>query len=736
MDNDSPQHHNREDLTEISKNTAVQVNVPEKQDVTVDNNTTDEKSKASYDNVDEEKLNTVSPDQQRQQKSKSFKWANDNSNASDTADADIAGNGGHKHYESFLDRLSLSDKVLVLVAFTTALLLILFVFRWTSADGSVSNAFLINSINLSIYLLFIFGCYSFYTNLKEIRFELNTSKEVSKEANSLDLKHPREGSTKPSKEELVALVPVVARQSTYVGRLLIRVIMDAQDFVYDERDSILSPYKIELHRKANRLEGFQSAALRIGILGTFIGLILAIIDLSEMNENFKNGLGSLESTSQLGESVQRSDLFVGLSEQLFGAMQFAFGTSISGLVVSLLITVLSAVLLSRTKSAIEQTEKAANFMIELARRSDFHDAGITYSLQRVNHEIETLKQELIKQTNKSTNSVNELSLQLDNQSTSFQKSNLVLHKLAEVWASNLQQNKEHQENITDLQTKQAETISSSLTSFDTNISHKQSLILEQLSSSINLIQPEKINNDIKESYSSIGESINSHFANLTKTMTKNYGAIEDISSQLSTNTQNVLNSNSTLATSLSEDLKSLNTQLSQFAKSNQALSLSLSTIEGSHKNLLEQLKVDNKLDSIHALHKSTESQIPKLIDCHESLNSTIQQLNKDPISDSMIAKMDKITSEVVKPFVREMTMANENYQVISDRFSQLNNSNQKIYQVVDKLIEDVSESKRFLSKRVFKWAIYTNSFVGLVLAISMLVGMVMFGVFIYSELYK
>lgn len=131
-------------------------------------------------------------------------------------------------------------------------------------------------------------------------------------------------------------------------RLFQRIVMEAKDRQFESSIALVQPYQDESYEKIIQLSYFQKLALRLGILGTFLGLILAIKELAEQ------GI---------------SDDITELIRALFDDLYLAFSTSVAGLEVAILLGVLLAFLQRKQKRYFQKMEDAVLTMLSIARNA-------------------------------------------------------------------------------------------------------------------------------------------------------------------------------------------------------------------------------------------------------------------------------------------------------------------------------------------------------------------------------
>jgi hypothetical protein len=121
-----------------------------------------------------------------------------------------------------------------------------------------------------------------------------------------------------------ALLPVNPTEPPLaMRRLFDRIRQEAADLRFDSSVSVIEPYKEEAMARSLQLEEDQRLALRLGILGTFVGLIIAV-----------SNIGQTIVGSGLPGLTEEPEKFITASKNLFNALGLSFGTSIAGLSVA------------------------------------------------------------------------------------------------------------------------------------------------------------------------------------------------------------------------------------------------------------------------------------------------------------------------------------------------------------------------------------------------------------------
>lgn len=140
-------------------------------------------------------------------------------------------------------------------------------------------------------------------------------------------------------------------------RLFQHIIKEAHDRKFESSVSVMQPYREEPLEDIFRLQNLQKLALWLGILGTFIGLLLA--------------MQSADMTQLLSERK-----FIDLVEKMFAGMIVSFSASLAGLQVAVILGVFLLLLRNRQEPYFKAMEAAVVTMLSLARNSLNKDAFI------------------------------------------------------------------------------------------------------------------------------------------------------------------------------------------------------------------------------------------------------------------------------------------------------------------------------------------------------------------------
>ncbi|AYD03892.1 hypothetical protein [Neorhizobium sp. NCHU2750] len=154
-------------------------------------------------------------------------------------------------------------------------------------------------------------------------------------------------------------VDAARRLATSTGRIIAILHNDARFFRYEPVHLAIRAEEMGIRAFSYRISAVQTLAIRTGILGTFVGLIMS---LQQVQEVFV--LRSAQMSA--GANPQHAIEFEGLMERISGLMgdvieglAIAFGTSIAGIVAAILISLIASVARWREAKLIGQIQRLA-----------------------------------------------------------------------------------------------------------------------------------------------------------------------------------------------------------------------------------------------------------------------------------------------------------------------------------------------------------------------------------------
>lgn len=136
-----------------------------------------------------------------------------------------------------------------------------------------------------------------------------------------------------------------------------RICKEAKDRKFESSIYLVQPYREESIDRFNEIRDLQRIGLRLGILGTFMGLILAISQLATFQ--------------QYNQSFEQSFSF------LFGNLYTCFSTSLVGLQISIFLSFLLMVLREKQKKYFQQMEDTTLTMLSVLRNCVNKDDFLT-----------------------------------------------------------------------------------------------------------------------------------------------------------------------------------------------------------------------------------------------------------------------------------------------------------------------------------------------------------------------
>jgi methyl-accepting chemotaxis protein len=153
-------------------------------------------------------------------------------------------------------------------------------------------------------------------------------------------------------------------------RLFQHILKEARDRRFESSVNVMQPYREEPLEDIFRLQNLQKVALWLGILGTFIGLLLAMqaADLSQLLTEGK---------------------FIQLVQKMFSGMIVSFSASLAGLQVAVILGVFLLLLRHRQEPYFKDMETATVTMLSLARNALNKDEFLS-ELNQVTTSVTTL----------------------------------------------------------------------------------------------------------------------------------------------------------------------------------------------------------------------------------------------------------------------------------------------------------------------------------------------------------
>jgi biopolymer transport protein ExbB/TolQ len=183
-------------------------------------------------------------------------------------------------------------------------------------------------------------------------------------------------------------------------RLFRHICQEAINLKFESSIAVVEPYRDESLESLFTITNIQKIALRAGILGTFIGLLEAIMQLTKL------------------DSIQNPiDAISNLSNALF----ISFSTSVAGLEVAIVLGFLLMILRKRQADYFRDMEGSVEVILILARNADNDDQSrILGELAKVESVVEKLGQRFYENTQEIQRSIAAVLDRINAQTTEIQ----------------------------------------------------------------------------------------------------------------------------------------------------------------------------------------------------------------------------------------------------------------------------------------------------------------------------
>lgn len=254
----------------------------------------------------------------------------------------------------------------VFLIFIVVSIILLFFAREYTYDQDTATSI----SNLAIHSLGVIGILLSVTFLAETEVNTNIVEEIEDKGN--DYLAKLQGKSPISRKDLEYLKGFIpnndSKPKPAMMRLFQRIIMEAKDRRFESSIYLIQPYQDESYEKISLLTNLQKLALRLGILGTFIGLIIAIKKLVEG-----------------GISEDITKLIIDLNKALY----VSFSTSVAGLEVAIFLGILLLILQEKQRKYFKKMEDAVLTMLTAARSAVNKDEYLVelQQLSGVNREL-------------------------------------------------------------------------------------------------------------------------------------------------------------------------------------------------------------------------------------------------------------------------------------------------------------------------------------------------------------
>lgn len=205
-------------------------------------------------------------------------------------------------------------------------------------------------VSLIIYGFALWGIWIIMQSLIKLNIETAIATRISENLGEILRKVKSKEVDKIDLDKITEYFPSTSNAfKSSVIRLANYITNEAKDRKFDSCDLIMRPYKEEAIGDLFKITGIQKMVLWLGILGTFLGLIIAFTNLGDISEIDKN------------------------FSKITDALQYSFGTSVAGLEASAMLSLFIMLLNRRQDNYFKILEDATQTTISLARKSTNND---------------------------------------------------------------------------------------------------------------------------------------------------------------------------------------------------------------------------------------------------------------------------------------------------------------------------------------------------------------------------
>lgn len=230
---------------------------------------------------------------------------------------------------------------------------------------------------------------------------------------------------RPSLDSLSAFLPENPTRPA-ISRMFQRVVEEARDREFSTSANLVQVYREALLTRYNKIDRLQQVALRVGILGTFIGL-------AEAMRLVPAGLNALLPAAS-GDAHDRQRIIVDMGQNLLAFLSDAFGTSIVGLAMACGIWGMSFAVRGELTKYFELMERSADVSLSLARNA-VNESDFLEAFNKLIHRLDELKRHLFDRVAKLGDSVDRLQATVGEQTETMADAVVELHEGAQAMSA-------------------------------------------------------------------------------------------------------------------------------------------------------------------------------------------------------------------------------------------------------------------------------------------------------------
>lgn len=217
-------------------------------------------------------------------------------------------------------------------------------------------------------------------------------------------------------EDILSLAPLDVRRPSSYAKSLIEDIAKGKLYLIDApRDAILRAPRDDLESRYRQAAAYGNLSIRLGILGTFFGFVLALSTMSVLFVHPEQ-----QQAEQVHTAIQN--------------LAYAFIKSIYGLIVSIIISIWVSKLRHPLDQLYKQFDDALAFGREFVNRMTLADPGIQSSLFQVRNSLRQVEQQLIEHGATVARSIREHGELMNEQTKTFTQATQGMIEIQKSWA--------------------------------------------------------------------------------------------------------------------------------------------------------------------------------------------------------------------------------------------------------------------------------------------------------------
>lgn len=236
--------------------------------------------------------------------------------------------------------------LLLLGSISTIIILHSFIFPSGGESETLGDTQAFGILSWLIVLIMFIGIGWIGFAASKVEIDEAIAVEIEKETNAEYQKLRAKQKEQIHLDDVRSLLPQNVSPLITMPRLAEHIIKNAEDRKFDSSMIMMQPFREEVLNDLFKINGLQKAALQLGIVGTFLGLIAAFIQMG--------------GTSDISQAIPK----------IIAALKFSFSTSVAGLVTSLVISIGVILILKRQQESFyRKMETATDSLIRICRNA-------------------------------------------------------------------------------------------------------------------------------------------------------------------------------------------------------------------------------------------------------------------------------------------------------------------------------------------------------------------------------